>query len=78
MRENLYTIEPVANGFIVTLPFIHLGQFQGLIEATQQLKAMDGGLPPVEKEVKSNVHVFTELDEAISFMKLHLSGDINE
>lgn len=76
MNEKIYQIQPVANGYIVMLPLNHLGQFEGLIEATQKIKALDGGLPAPERETKSTVYIFTKLADAMGFLSMHISGDL--
>ncbi len=76
MNEKIYQIQPVANGYIIVLPMTHLGQFEGLIEATQKIKALDEGMPAPERETKSNVYIFTKLADAIGFLSMHISGDL--
>lgn len=79
MNEKVYQLVPCANGYLVILPYKQYNQFEGLGKVLDEAKARDAGMPlPAsdESETNSRSFVFTSLNEAMSFLKLKLEGEL--
>ncbi len=63
MNENpTIVIQPVANGFVVTLPFKYASQWEGLKEIVQPKDKM------LEPDTKDNVYIFKTFLEVLGFL----------
>lgn len=79
MTENIYQLIPVANGFIVMLPYKQRTQWDGLAEVALNIKANESGMPSITAPpptTDERTFIFSSLTEAISFLKLKIEGEV--